>query len=91
MPNEETFKSLKDKIDSVILGSRRILFSDAVDQLSASDAIRKLWYLELTDPGKPILFVICSPGGSVDAGFAIWDQVKMISSPVRMPQAYIAA
>ncbi len=47
-----------------------------------NNAIRKLWYLELTDPGKPILFVINSPGGSVDAGFAIWDQVKMITSPV---------
>jgi len=83
MPNEpETYKSLKDKIDSTILHSRRILFGDAVDQESARDAIRQLWYLELTDPGKPILFVICSPGGSVDAGFAIWDQVKMITSPV---------
>ena len=29
-----------------------------------------------------ILFVINSPGGAVDSGFAIWDQLKMISSPV---------
>ncbi|MCP5469336.1 MAG: ATP-dependent Clp protease proteolytic subunit [Chlamydiales bacterium] len=78
----ESFKSLKDKIDSVILDSRRILFGDAVDQNSAKEAIRQLWYLELTDPGKPIIFVICSPGGSVDAGFAVWDQVQMITSPV---------
>lgn len=41
-----------------------------------------MWYLELIDPGKPILIVINSPGGSVDSGFAIWDQVKMITSPV---------
>lgn len=39
-------------------------------------------FLELTDPGKPILFVINSPGGAIDSGFAIWDQVKMITSPV---------
>jgi ATP-dependent Clp protease protease subunit len=26
--------------------------------------------------------VINSPGGSVDSGFAIWDQINMISSPV---------
>jgi len=75
-------KSLNDKIEHAILSSRRIFFSDAVDNESARDAIRRIWYLEFTNPGKPILFVINSPGGSVDAGFAIWDQVKMISSPV---------
>ena len=71
-----------DKIDDVLLKSRRILLSDAVDGDSAKDIIRKLWYFELVDPGKPILFVINSPGGSVDSGFAIWDQIKMITSPV---------
>ncbi|MCI0381469.1 MAG: ATP-dependent Clp protease proteolytic subunit [Chlamydiae bacterium] len=74
--------SIDDKIEEQLLKARRIFFSDAIDDKSANDAIRKLWYLELTDPGKPILFVINSPGGSVDAGFAIWDQVQMISSPV---------
>jgi len=78
----DDFKTLNDRIDSVILESRRIFFFDVVDNASARDAIRKLWYLELTNPGKPIIFVINSPGGSVDAGFAVWDQVKMISSPI---------
>lgn len=73
---------LDDQIDHAILQSRRILFGTQVDNESAYDAIRKLWYLELSDPGKPIIFVINSPGGSIDAGFAIWDQVHMISSPV---------
>ncbi|MGZ3632968.1 MAG: ATP-dependent Clp protease proteolytic subunit [Parachlamydiaceae bacterium] len=73
---------VKDRIDGVILDARRIFICDAIDNTSAQDAIRKLWYLELSDPGKPILIVINSPGGSVDSGFAIWDQVKMISSPV---------
>lgn len=80
--DEEKFKNLDDKIDFTLLEARRIFFSDAVDNDTARDAIRKLWYLELKEPGKPILFVINSPGGSVDAGFAIWDQVKMIKSPV---------
>ncbi|MEN9343941.1 MAG: ATP-dependent Clp protease, proteolytic subunit ClpP [Chlamydiota bacterium] len=73
---------IEDKIDESLLKARRIFLSDAVDQDTACHVIRKLWYLEEVDPGKPILFVINSPGGSVDAGFAIWDQVKMISSPV---------
>ncbi|MBP7075049.1 MAG: ATP-dependent Clp protease proteolytic subunit [Rhabdochlamydiaceae bacterium] len=79
---EAKIKLIEGKIDEALLKARRIFFCDVVDMDSAKDAIRKLWYLELTEPGKPILFVINSPGGSVDAGFAIWDQVKMITSPV---------
>jgi ATP-dependent Clp protease protease subunit len=79
--NNDSSVKMKDRIDNTILDARRIFISDAVDNETAQDIIRKLWYLELSDPGKPILFVINSPGGSVDSGFAIWDQVKMISSP----------
>ncbi len=75
-------KIIDDKIDVALLKARRIFLSDAVDSDSAKEIIRKLWYLELMEPGKPILFVINSPGGSVDSGFAIWDQIKMITSPV---------
>lgn len=79
---EEKPKFINDKIDAALLEKRRIFLSDAVDGDSAKDIIRKLWYLDSHSPGKPILFVINSPGGSVDAGFAIWDQIKMLSSPV---------
>lgn len=79
---EQPLTLLKDKIDSVLLEKRRIFLSDAVDSDSAKEIIRKLWYLDHVAPGKPILFIINSPGGSVDSGFAIWDQVKMLSSPV---------
>lgn len=78
----DTQMKLDDKINSSILDKRRIFLSDVVDSDSAEDVIRKLWYLDTKDPGAPILLVINSPGGSVDAGFAIWDQIKLISSPV---------
>lgn len=73
---------IADRIEHSLLEARRLFISDAVDSHTASDLIRKLWFLELANPGKPILLVINSPGGAVDSGFAIWDQVKMISSPV---------
>ncbi len=79
---DHTPSRMADKIEHSLIEARRIFLSDAVDGDSAKEIIRKLWYLELTSPGKPILFVINSPGGAVDSGFAIWDQVKMISSPV---------
>ena len=80
--HNNSFVKVEDRIDSVILEARRIFLSDAIDGETADEIIRQLWYLEITDPGKPILFVINSPGGSVDAGFAIWDQIKLMKSPV---------
>lgn len=77
-----TLHSLEDRINNSLLSARRLFISDAIDSDLASQVIQKLWYLELSAPGKPILLVINSPGGSVDAGLAIWDQVKMISSPI---------
>jgi ATP-dependent Clp protease protease subunit len=83
--------SLDDEIERTLLQHRRLFFSAEVDQESATDAIRKLWYLELNAPGKPITMIINSPGGSVDAGFAVWDQIKMISSPVTTVVTGLAA
>lgn len=80
--NESRNKVIDAKIDETLLKARRIFFSGSVDMDSAKEAIRKLWYLELTDPGKPILLVINSPGGVITAGFAVWDQIQMITSPV---------
>ena len=83
--------SLDDEIERTLLQNRRLFFADEVNQESATDIIRKLWYLELTAPGKAITFIINSPGGSVDAGFAVWDQIKMISSPVTTVVTGLAA
>jgi len=79
---EDKPKYVNDKLENAMLEKRRIFLSDAVDSDSAKDIIRKLWYLDHEAPGKPILFVINSPGGSVDSGFAIWDTIKLLSSPV---------
>lgn len=83
--------TLDDEIERRLLMARRLFFSNAVTSDSATDAIRKLWFLELEDPGKPITLVINSPGGSVDAGYAIWDQVQMLKSPVTTVVTGIAA
>jgi len=80
--NESKEKSFEAKVEELLLKKRRIFFSSAVTDETAKKAIYKLWYLEYKDPGKPILFVINSPGGAVDSGFAIWDQMHMISSPI---------
>ncbi len=83
--------SLDDEMERAFLQNRRLFFSEGVDSESATEMIRKIWYLEIQDPGAPITFVIFSPGGSIDAGFAIWDQVKMIQSPVTTVVTGLAA
>ncbi|NGX28344.1 MAG: ATP-dependent Clp protease proteolytic subunit 1 [Candidatus Anoxychlamydiales bacterium] len=80
--SEKDFKFLEDKIEESILNRRRIFLSDVVDQDTAKEVIRKLWYLESLDSKKPILFIINSPGGAVDSGFAIWDHIKLLKCPV---------
>lgn len=82
MSEEKGKRSIDDRIEETLLKQRRVFLTRPVDMDSVADAIRKVWYLEAEDAGKPILLVINSPGGSVDAGFALWDQIKMISSPV---------
>jgi ATP-dependent Clp protease, protease subunit len=82
MTENKSAGSLEDEIERTLLLNRRVFFSEDVNQESSTLAIRKLWYLDAIAPGKPITLVINSPGGSVDAGFAVWDQIKMLSSPV---------
>ncbi len=85
------FNRLDDEIEHTLLKSRRLFFSAGVGTASATDAIRKLWYMESIAPGEPITLIINSPGGSVDAGFAIWDQVNMVTSPVQTVVTGMAA
>lgn len=86
-----TDSRVEDRIEGVLLEQRKIFLADAVTNESAEDIIRKLWYLEYKDPKKPITFYINSPGGSVDSGFAIWDQIKMLSCPITTVVTGLAA
>lgn len=85
------YKSLSDEIDAKLLERRRVLLSGPIDNGLAEQAIKQLMFLELLDPTAPVTLLINSPGGSVDAGFAIWDQVKMMSCPVSTVVMGIAA
>lgn len=79
---ENKFSKLQDIIDSKILNERKIFLWGQVDDKSAKHVIDRILYLELTQPGKEIQLIINSPGGHVTSGFAIYDTIKSISSPV---------
>ena len=53
-----------------------------VNDHSASIIIAELLFLEAEDPDKDIMLYINSPGGSVSAGFAIFDTMQYIRCDV---------
>jgi len=73
---------LQDIIDKKILGERKVFLWGQVDDRSAKHVIDRLLYLELEEPGGEIQLIINSPGGYVTSGFAIYDTIRGISSPV---------
>jgi ATP-dependent Clp protease protease subunit len=73
------------------LDQRKIFLWGTVTDESAKDITEKLLYLEATDPGKDIFFYMNTPGGSITAGMAIYDTIKLISSPVTIVVTGMAA
>jgi ATP-dependent Clp protease, protease subunit len=67
---------------SRLLMDRIIFLGTTVDDDIANVIIAQLLFLEADAPGKEIQLYINSPGGSVSAGFAIYDTMQHISSPV---------
>ena len=69
-------------IFSRLLNDRIIMLSDEVNDATASLIVAQMLYLEAQDPDKDINFYINSPGGSVSAGFAIFDTMNFIKCDV---------
>ena len=58
-----------------------LLFNEVNDDLACS-IVAQLLFLEAQDPEKDITLYINSPGGSVSAGFAIYDTMRSIKCDV---------
>lgn len=69
-------------IFSRLLSDRVIFLGEEVSDTSASIIVAQLLFLEAQDPEKDIHLYINSPGGSVSAGFAIYDTMKYIKCDV---------
>ena len=71
--------SLNDRL----MKTRSIMLTGEISKESADVVIRNLLVMD-SESSDPITVYINSPGGDVDAGFAIFDTVRFISSPVTM-------
>lgn len=69
-------------IYSRLLQDRIIFLCNEVNDDVASLVVSQLLFLESQDPNKDISLYINSPGGSVSAGFAIYDTMNYIKSDV---------
>ena len=69
-------------IYSRLLKDRIIFLGEEVNDVSANLIVAQLLFLESEDPGKDIHLYINRPGGSVSAGWAIYDTMHYIQCDV---------
>lgn len=69
-------------IFSRLLSDRIIFLGEEVSDASASLIIAQMLFLEAQAPEKDIQLYINSPGGSVSAGFAVYDTMQYITCDV---------
>lgn len=85
--NEDEDKKQKtpeapNPLQEKFLKTRQIILSGEINKELAEKIVSQLLILESDDAEKPIYMYIDSPGGDVDAGFAIFDMIRFINAPV---------
>ena len=69
-------------IYSRLLKERVVFLVGPVDEATANLVVAQMLFLESENPDKDINFYINSPGGSIAAGFAIYDTMQFIKPDV---------
>ena len=69
-------------IYSRLLKDRIVFVGGEIDDDMANAVVAQLLFLQSQDPEKEVSMYINSPGGSVTAGLAILDTMKMVKCPV---------
>jgi ATP-dependent Clp protease, protease subunit len=78
---QEKKEQIPDPLMEKFLKTRQILLSGEINKELAEKIVRQLLILE-SDNNKPVYIFIDSPGGDVDAGYAIFDMIRFIDAPV---------
>jgi len=73
------------------LKQRKIFLWGPITDDTAKDLSEKLLYLESVGPGKEVTLYMNTPGGSITAGLAIYDTMKLVSSPITVVVTGMAA
>jgi ATP-dependent Clp protease protease subunit len=78
-------------IQKKFLEQRKVFLWGAVTDETSEDLMNKFMYLDAVEPGKDITFYMNTPGGSITAGMAVFDCMKMLQSPVSVVVTGMAA
>ena len=85
------FDTPAEALSRRLLETRMIVLGGPIDDATANLACSQLLILEADDPTADITLYINSPGGSVDAGFAIYDTMRSLDSDVATVAMGLAA
>ena len=78
-------------VQKKFLDQRKLFLWGAVTDETAKELTEKLLYLEAVAPGKEITFYMNTPGGSITAGMAVYDTMRLITSPITVVVTGMAA
>lgn len=82
---------IKAVMQRKLLEQRKVFLWGEVSSHSAQDLVEKFLYLESVGPGQPITFYMDTPGGSITSGMAVYDTMKLITSPITVVVTGMAA
>lgn len=80
--DEKKKAATADPFSEKFIKTRQIILTGEVNKDLADSIARQLLILDAEDSESPIYMYIDSPGGDVDAGFAIFDIIRFVKAPV---------
>ena len=81
MENEKNDYKPDPSLSDRLLKTRTVIISGEINKDRADEFARQMLVLD-SESNAPIYVYINSPGGDVDSGFAIYDMIRFVSSPV---------
>ena len=87
---KEQTPAIAAEMQKRFLDERKIFLWDSVTDKTAAEVVEKLLYLDMLDHEKEITFYMSTPGGSISAGMAVYDTMKLIKAPVKVVVVGIA-
>ncbi len=84
-------KQTAQQVQEKLLENRIIFINGAVDSKLAGKIIPEILFLDSVDSKKEIKVLINSPGGEITSGYAIFDLLRAVKSPVTTLVAGLAA
>jgi len=90
-PGPSGMVGMVDNVYQALLRNRIIFLGSEVEDTNANAICAQMLLLNAEDPNKDIYLYINSPGGSIDAGMAIYDTMQWVSNDVATVAMGLAA